>query len=82
MVSLSGCWTEPVEFLFLGLRKLLHEAEFQVWNCKEYYCHAGKSHVILPQAPGTHVNALTFKILVSSTPPTDKYKQIYKRCLF
>lgn len=51
----------------LVLRELLHEVQFQVGDDKEDYCHAGQSQVVLPQAPGAPVDALTLQILLSST---------------
>lgn len=71
-----------IAYFILVLRELLHEVQFQVCNGKEYYCHAGKSQVVLPQAPATHINALIFQILISCAPPMDKYTHIYKLSRF
>lgn len=66
----------------LVLRELLHEAQFQVGDDKEDYCHAGQSQVVLPEAPGAHIDALTLQILLSSTRPADKYTYIDKLSRF
>lgn len=69
-------------FFILFLGELLHEVQFQVCNGEEYDCHAGESQVVLPQAPATRINALSFQILVSCTQPTDTDKHIYSLSQF
>lgn len=56
----------------LVLRELLHEVQLEVGDGKEDEYHASQSQVVLPQAPGAPIDALTLQMILSSTYPADK----------